>query len=125
MLLYRDLEVWQLGMNLVEESYAIVKSMPAADRFVFGDQIIKAAVSIPANIAEGSRRPRPAYRNHVSIALGSQAELETHLQIARRLGLVTEERFASVDAQARSVGRLLNGLHASLKRPVCDSIPDH
>ena len=103
-------------MDLVGNCYTIVKSLAATERFVFGDQIIRAAVSIPANIAEGTRRPRRAYLNHLSIALGSQAELGTHLEIVRRLGLVRHELCAATDARARSVGRLLNGLHASLER---------
>jgi four helix bundle protein len=113
---FRDLEVWRLSIDLVEHCYGVVKSLPASDRFTFGNQIIRAAVSIPANIAEGTRRPTRAYLNHVSIALGSQAELETHLEIVRRLKLTSAAQLSDADALARTVGRLLNGLHASLER---------
>ena len=112
---FRDLEVWQLGIALVVRCYRLVKSLSPFDRFIFGPQIIKAAVSIPANTAEGTRRPRGAYINHVSIALGSEAELETHLEVLRQLNLGQPALLTETDDLAHSVGRLLNGLHTSLK----------
>ena len=113
---YRDLEVWQLGIELVERCHRLVMSLPYNQRFVFGDQILRAAVSIPANIAEGNRRTRRAYINHLSIALGSQAELETHLTVISRLKLSTPPILAETEGLAQSVGRLLHGLRNSLER---------
>jgi four helix bundle protein len=113
---FRDLEVWQLSIDLVERCYSLIKALPPGDRFIFGDQIIRAAVSIPANIAEGNRRPTRAYLNHLSIALGSEAELETHIEILRRLALASPGKISATDELARTVGRLLNGLKSSLER---------
>jgi four helix bundle protein len=73
---YRDLEVWRESMTLVEEIYAATQSFPAAERFGLTAQIRRAAVSIPSNIGEGSRRRRDKpFRNHLEIALGSQGEV--------------------------------------------------
>src|SRR5258706_15486177 len=83
---YRDLEVWQVGMTLVEKIYAATKSLPPDERFGLTSELRRAAVSIPSNVAEGScRRTTPAFVNHVSIALGSHAEIETCVEVAFRL----------------------------------------
>lgn len=113
---YRDLEVWRQSIDLVESCYILVESLPRSKRFIFGDQILRAAVSIPANIAEGHRRPRRAYINHLSIALGSQAELETHLEIVRRLKRLKPADLSTADGLLGSVGRLLHGLRNSLEQ---------
>jgi four helix bundle protein len=75
---YRDLEAWQFGMTLVERCYAETKGFPVDERYGLTAQLRRAAISIPSNVAEGAcRRTTNAYINHVSIALGSHAELET------------------------------------------------
>jgi four helix bundle protein len=74
-------------------------------------QIRRAAVSIPSNIAEGhSRRSRQAFVNHLSISLGSQSELETQIELSRRLRLITEEAAKVILQEAEEVGRMLHGL---------------
>jgi four helix bundle protein len=117
---YRDLEVWQIGMTLVERCYVATKAFPRSEEFGLTSQMRRAAISIPANVAEGAcRKSSAVFRNHLTVALGSQAELETCTEIARRLGYLSEAaRIELVDHCAR-VGRLLNGLHHSL-RPVAD-----
>jgi four helix bundle protein len=113
---YRELEVWQSGMKLVERWYVVTKTFPRHELFGLTSQIRRAAVSIPANVAEGAcRRSEAVYRNHITVALGSQAELETYTEIARRLGYVPEATFAELTADCATVGRLLNGLYRSLK----------
>ena len=78
---FRDLEVWQRSMDLADLVYLEIRRIPR-EEFDLRRQIRKAAVSIPANVAEGYRRKRQqAYQNHVSIALGSQGELETELEM--------------------------------------------
>ena len=86
---YRDLEAWQSSTTLVEEVYAFTRGFPADERFGLTSQLRRAAVSVAANIAKGScRRTTAAYVNHVSIALGSHAEVETCSEFAMRLGNV-------------------------------------
>jgi four helix bundle protein len=113
---FRDLEVWQRSMDLVEASYHLTASLPPEERFGLSVQMRRAAVSISANIAEGHRRPRRAYLNHLSIALGSHAEFETYVDLNRRLRLANDRCIADVDALTRSVGQLLHALVRSLER---------
>ena len=83
---FRDLVVWQRSMDLVEQIYEISKRFPADERFGLTSQIRRAAVSVPSNIGEGSRRKkRNVFRHFLDIALGSQAEVEVQLEIAYRL----------------------------------------
>ena len=112
---YRELEVWRLGMALAEASYRVTSRFPPSEQFGLVSQVRRAAVSIPANVAEGQCRQRPAaFRNHVSIALGSHGELETCLALALRLRLIDARAMAELEPLLNSVGRLLLGLHRSL-----------
>ena len=114
---FRDLEVWQLGMKLVVDVYRQTESFPPAERYGLTSQIRRAAVSIPSNIAEGhARRSDGAYLNHVRIALGSQAELGTELEIASRLGYLSDEVSSMLIARVDEVRRMLHGLRRSLER---------
>ena len=113
---FRDLEVWQRGMDLVDLVYAATKSMPR-DEFDLRKQIIKkAVVSIPSNLAEGYRRKkkRPAYQNHVSIALGSQGELETQIEICKRNAFLQPTACAQIFDLSDRIGAMLYRLHDSL-----------
>ncbi len=86
---YRDLLVWQKGMNIVESVYRLTHKLPTDERWGLNSQMRRAAVSVPANIAEGyGRQATGEYRHHLSIARGSLLELETHLLVCRRLGFL-------------------------------------
>jgi four helix bundle protein len=112
---YRDLEAWQAGMDVVEQVYAMTKTFPVDERFGLSAQVRRAAVSMPSNIAEGaSRRTTGAFMNHVSIALGSHAEVETCLEIAVRLGYVSRVQSEKIGQVVDRAGQLLSGLHRSL-----------
>jgi four helix bundle protein len=114
---YRDLEAWKQAMELVEDCYRLTASFPRSELFGLTNQMRRAVISIPANIAEGhSRRETKPYRHHVSIAIGSHGELETYFDLAVRLGFVSADKHARVMARCNSVGRLLSGLHRALKR---------
>ena len=113
---FRELFAWQKGMVLAEAVHRACRSLPTDERFELGRQLRRSASSIPANVAEGfSRHPRGAYRSHVAIALGSQAELQTHVELCRRLKLLTVPVLDELETQADDVGRLLYGLWKSLK----------
>ena len=118
---YRDLDVWQLGMELVVESYAVTERFPADERFGLTSQVRRAVVSIPSNVAEGHNRRSPrsnnAYRNHVSIALGSSDELDTNLEVALRLGYVRPTDLAVVCEKLARVGRMLRRPQQRLECP--------
>lgn len=84
----RDLVIWQEGMRLVEDIYSLSARWPAAELYGLTSQARRAAVSVPANIAEGVGRGSPAeLARFCRIALGSAYELMTHLELAVRLGL--------------------------------------
>jgi four helix bundle protein len=102
-------------MDLVQLVWAHTLSMPGRS-FLLKQQMQGAAFSIPSNVAEGYRRKRrrAAYQNHVSIAMGSQGELETQLEIAFRIGVLDREKCkGTVEINGR-VGAMLNRLHDSL-----------
>ena len=113
---YKDLTAWQKAMALAEESYLLTAAFPTEERYGLTAQIRRSAVSIPSNLAEGhNRRSRQAFANHVSIALGSQAELETQIALAVRLEFTSVAAAAPAVALAAEVGRLLHGLVRSLE----------
>jgi four helix bundle protein len=112
---FRDLRVWQQGMDLVEQIYEVSRDFPKHEIYGLASQMRRAAVSIPANIAEGHIRRQPrAYQNYVSIALGSLAELQTEMELARRLGYVSEPQYTSIDKHTAALARQLQSLRNSL-----------
>jgi four helix bundle protein len=113
---YKDLTVWQRSMTLAAECYRLTTAFPVEERYGLTAQIRRCAVSIPSNLAEGhNRRSRQAFANHVGIALGSQAELETQLALAVRLEFSSQNAADPVMALTAEVGRLLHGLVRSLE----------
>jgi len=122
---YRDLEVWQKSMDLVVECYQITKKFPKAESYGLTSQLQRAAVSIPANIAEGRERQyTKEFLQHLSIAYGFLAELETHLQIAQRLNYLDMNHLKQMLDKTAEVGRMLNGLRKSLEKRGTQLIPD-
>ena len=114
---YQELIAWQKAMDLVVEIYTISKAFPRDEIYSLTNQIRRAAVSIPSNIAEGQgRRTTADFLRHLSIAYGSLREVETQILIATRLRYVAREKCQEIIAIAGEVGRLLNGLMSSLTR---------
>lgn len=112
---YSELVVWQKAMDLVEEIYRLTLQLPNEEKFGLTSQIRRAAVSIPANIAEGhGRKYTNAYQNHLSIANGSLMELETLLNIASRLNMINNESQNLVLQLSEEIGKMLAGLRKSL-----------
>jgi four helix bundle protein len=113
---YRKLEVWQRGMDLVVEVYRLTETLPAQEKFGLTSQIQRAAVSIPANIAEGyGRTHRGDYLRHLSIARGSLMELETHLTLCVRLNMLERDSVIPVWQITQETGKKLTALIRSLK----------
>jgi four helix bundle protein len=112
---YRDLKVWEKSMDLVVESYRVSKLLPKTEMFGLISQIQRAAVSVPANIAEGHGREHLGdYLRHLSIASGSLMELETHMLITTRLYIPMDEVKCALD-MVRELDRMLSGLTKRLK----------
>jgi four helix bundle protein len=113
---HRDLLVWQKAMDLVTACYRITAGFPKTEQYGLTSQLQRAAVSVPANIAEGKGRATTgAYLQHLSIAAGSLAELDTHLGVAQRLAYINEAQLTAITAQLEEVGRMLTGLRKSLE----------
>ena len=113
---HRDLIVWQKSMALAVEIYRLTKTFPADERFRMTDQLLRAASSIPANIAEGhARGTRKDYARFVAIARGSLAEAETFLELARDVGLANPENCRRSVELSVEIGRMLNALLTKLR----------
>ncbi len=113
---YQDLEVWQRAMDLVVLCYQMTRDFPKSEIYGLTSQIRRAAVSIPANIAEGRERQHSKeFLQHLSIAYGSLAELETHVQIAKRLDYIDVSQLKGVLGKSAEIGRMLNGLRRSIQ----------
>lgn len=113
---YRDLIAWQKAMDLVEEVYKVTDQFPKREDYSLTDQIRRAAVSIPGNIAEGqAHHSHRGFSHYLRHARGSLAELEAQIQIALRLKYLSDPPTASILKQADEIGRILRGLITSLK----------
>jgi four helix bundle protein len=112
---HRTLKVWQEGISLVAIVYDLTSAFPASEQFGLTSQLRRAALSVPANIAEGFARTGTKELLHfLSIAQGSLSELDTLIEVANRLGYLKE--IASVHAKIDDVSGLTMGLAASLRR---------
>lgn len=113
---YRDLVVWEKAMELVIASYQIAKQLPPSEHYGLTSQIQRAAVSIPANIAEGHGQSHLGdYLHHLSVATGSLRELETHVLIACRLSYLKKRDAEAALNLATEVGRMLTALTQRLR----------
>ena len=114
---YRDLIVWQKSMDLAVEVYRLSRLLPPSERYGLASQLQRSAAAIPANIAEGHERgSRGDFRRQVSVARGSLAELETHLELAERVGVLPRTEVQATDSRIAEVGRMLTVLLRRLKR---------
>ena len=112
---YKDLEVWKRGILLVLAIYETAKNFSKDERYALTDQIKRAVVSIPSNIAEGaSRNTTKEFIQFLYIALGSAAELETQIIIAEKLGYINNAENLLSDITI--IRKMLNALISSLKR---------
>jgi len=112
---HRELIVWQKAMDLAVLTYEFTKALPKTEQYGLTSQLLRAASSVPANIAEGNARySRKDYARFVGIARGSVVELETHIELAVRVKLLEQSAVASALVLTDEVGRMLNVLHAKL-----------
>jgi four helix bundle protein len=114
---YADLIVWKKAMTLVTEIYRITRELPKEELFGLTSQLRRAAVSIPSNIAEGQGRlSKGEFRVFLGNARGSLSELETQIILCKNLDYIAEQEAARLLEMASEVGRILNGLIASMKK---------
>ena len=108
---YKELTVWQHSYSLGLDIYTITKKFPADEKFGIVSQLRRAALSIPSNIAEGSKRgTRKDYRSFIIIAYGSGAEIETQLLFCRDLGYIKDVEYSSLNAKLTEIMKMLNSM---------------
>lgn len=112
---HKDLLVWEKSLDLVEQIYKITKQFPIEELYGITNQMRRCAVSIPANIAEGSGRKNKAeFIQFLHIALGSASELETHLIISQRLGFLSINSYDEIMNALNEIIKMTCGLINSL-----------
>lgn len=116
---HRQLLVWQKAVDLVEAIYELTEQFPASETYGLVAQMRRAAVSVPSNSAEGRRRgTRKEYRQFLLVAAGSAAELETQLEIVKRLPFGKRLDTASCESLLEEVAKMLSAMINSLSFPI-------
>jgi four helix bundle protein len=113
---FRQLTVWQKAMDLAVGIYSATEVLPRSEEFGLSSQIRRAAVSIPSNIAEGKAIGGQGYRRHTKIALGSEAELQTQIELAMRLNMLKNAEGDALLERISEIGRMLVALLNSLPK---------
>jgi len=108
---YRDLGVWKLSIDFVKKVYQVTHNFPGSEKFGLINQIRRAAVSIPSNIAEGQGRSSPKeFKQFLAISLGSLAELETQLIIAKEIEYLTQNELDNLLSPLDRIRKMIKGL---------------
>ena len=114
---FEKLEVWQLSRTFVTTIYKLISTFPQEERYALCDQIRRAAISVPSNIAEGSARTYPKEQKHfIEIAYSSLMEVYCQVIIAVDLGYTTAEEVSEVKSLIDRIAQMLNALRASLTK---------
>ena len=108
---HKKLDVWQMAMDLIIEIYRITESFPKEEKYGLSNQLRRAAVSVPSNIAEGAaRNTKKEFVNYLHMAQGSLSELDTQLELAKRLGMLDGKSWEDLDSVLLRVDKMLTGL---------------
>ena len=112
---FEDLIIWQKGIELAKLIYQISQELPPDEKFSLGDQLRRAAISVPSNIAEGyGRRTSNDYRKYLPISLGSLYEIQTQLKIGFELNLITNDKFCKANSLAKEIDRMVYAITKKL-----------
>lgn len=113
---YKNLDLWNLAMELVFDIYRLTGKFPAHEKYGLGDQLRRAAVSIPSNIAEGSaRNTKKEFANFLYIAQGSLSELDTQIEIAKGLNYIDIDEYNAIEEKIDRIGKMITGLRRKQK----------
>ena len=114
---YRDLEVWQRSMKLAKRIYQVTQKFPSDERFGLTNQLRRASVSVPSNLAEGHARfGAGEFSRFISISMGSVAEIETQILLSTDLGYLTGELSREILEDLETIGKMLRGLAKSISK---------
>ena len=113
---YKNLKIWEQGIQLVKQIYVLVEQLPSSEKFGLKSQMTRAAVSIPSNIAEGcSRNSEIEFKRFLEIAMGSLFEVQTQLIIIQELNFIKSEDLVSIFELLETEAKMINGLINKIK----------
>ena len=114
---YRDLEVWQRSMQLAKRIYQVTQKFPSDERFGLTNQLRRAPVSVPSNLAEGHARfGAGEFSRFISIAMGSVAEIETQILLSADLGYLKDGLSTAILDELETIGKMLRGLAKAISK---------
>ena len=114
---HKKLEAWKLSMELVIDVYRTTDRFPNQEKYGLTDQIRRATISVPSNIAEGAaRQTKKEFTNYLHIAQGSLSELDTQIELARQLGYLEDETWRILDERMERIDKLISGLIRHLNK---------
>lgn len=114
---YKNLKIWEQGIELVKQIYVLVEQLPTTEKFGLKSQITRAAVSIPSNIAEGcSRNSEIEFKRFLEIAMGSLFEVHTQLIIIQELNFIKPEDLEIIFKDIETQGKMINALINTIKK---------
>ncbi|TXD49791.1 four helix bundle protein [Polaribacter sp. IC073] len=111
---YKNLKIWQIGIEIVDDVYTIIEGFPKGERFGLISQISRCSVSIPSNVAEGSSRTDKSFSHFLDISLGSSFELETQLIIAYKRNYINKEQLTKIEVKIQEFQKMTMGFQNKL-----------
>ena len=111
---YKNLKIWQIGIEIVDDVYTIIEGFPKDERFGLISQISRCSVSIPSNVAEGSSRTDKSFSHFLDISLGSSFELETQLIIAYKRNYINKEQLTKIEVKIQEFQKMTMGFQNKL-----------
>jgi four helix bundle protein len=119
---HRELKVWQKGLELVVVIYQITKNFPSSEIYGLTNQLRRASVSVPSNIAEGhARNSTKEFLHFLSIAVASLSEIDTQLEIAKQLKFIDSQVIDETSLKVEELARMIHGLRRSLQQKLNDN----
>ena len=113
---FRELDIWQESMQVVVETYHLVKLFPKEEEYGMKIQVKRAVTSIPSNIAEGcSRSSQKEFKHYLEISVGSSFEVETNIILAEKLGMISNEELTSFLPKLNILQKKINSLISKIK----------
>jgi four helix bundle protein len=110
---YQNLDVYKVSKELIHFVYKLLRKYPSEEKYALCDQIRRAAISVPANIAEGMGRTSIKEQKHfLEISYGSLMEVQCHLDISTELGYISKEEYDAANVYVHRIANMLNRLHA-------------
>ncbi len=119
---HKKLDLWNTAMDLAVTVYQVTDSFPREERYALTNQVRRAVASVPSNVAEGAgRQTKKEFINYLHMAQGSLSELDTHLELAKRLGYLAQDNWEIIAGRMERIDKMLSGLIRNQKRNIVKS----